>query len=154
MGFSEKMRDSLGAEGAKIEVAAGDAAVAPGATTKVAIAIVGGSKPAVVDAVVIRLIEADRHWQDGSGARISEADAAAREHRDGLVAGWTRNTLLERRVDVGVTVQAGSRHELVVDVDVPAACKPSGPACNHTMHVQADIKGQIDPTGQGRITVG
>lgn len=154
MGFSEKMRDSLGAEGAKIEVEAPDQAVAPGECATIRVAIVGGSKPAAVDALVLRLVESDRHWRDDAGGTLSEADAGAREDRSNLTAGWTRNTLFERRIDVGVTVDPGARHELTVELDVPAACKASDAACNHALHVQADIKGQIDPTGQARLKVG
>jgi sporulation-control protein spo0M len=154
MGFSEKMRDSLGAEGARIEVAAPEHAVSPGDTATIHVAIVGGTKPAVVDALVLRLVEADRHWRDEQGATLSEAEVGTRDDRSQLTAGWTRNTLFERRIEVGVTVDPGARHELTVELAVPIACRPSDPACNHALHVQADIKGQIDPTGQARLKVG
>lgn len=154
MGFSEKMRDSLGAEGAKLEVSPPAAKVAPGAEISASVTIVGGSKPAVVDALVVRVVEADRHWVDGDGNTVSEADAQARSDRTGLVAAWTRTTCAEQRVAVEVTVEPGARHQLTVALNVPESCRATSAACTHTLHVQADIKGQIDPTAHARFEIG
>lgn len=154
MGFSEKMRDSLGAEGAKLEVTAPTAKVPAGAAISVSVAIVGGSKPAVVDALTVRVVEADRHWVDGDGNTVSEADAQARSDRSGLTPAWSRSTRSERRVAVDVTVEPGARHDVAVELDVPEQCRATSAACNHTVHVQADIKGQIDPTAQARFEIG
>lgn len=153
MVFSEKMRDSLGAEGAKIEVVAQGAAVVPGDVAAVTVVIVGGSKPAAVDALVVRLVEAARHWVDADGKTHAEESVAA-DDRSGLTAGWTRTTVAELRVDVGVTVDPGARHSVDVSLTVPEAARASTPACTHTISVQADIKGQIDPTGLARLSVG
>jgi sporulation-control protein spo0M len=153
MGFSEKMRDSLGAEGAKIEVVAQGATVPPGEKASVTVAIVGGSKPAAVDALVVRLVEAERHWVDKDGTTLAEASVAP-DDRASLTAGWTRTTIAELRVDVGVTVDPGARHSVDVSLAVPEAARASTPACTHTISVQADIKGQIDPTGSARLSVG
>ncbi|MBL4688809.1 MAG: hypothetical protein JKY37_29740 [Nannocystaceae bacterium] len=57
------------------------------------------------------------------------------------------------RVDVGHTVEPDETHVVVVEVAIPDDCASSSAACNHTVNVQADIKGQIDPTGNARITV-
>jgi len=154
MGFSEKMRDSLGAEGAKLEVSPPSGKVAPGAGISASVTIVGGSKPAVVDALMIRVVEADRHWVDGDGNTVSEADAQARSDRTGLVAAWTRTTRTEQRIAVDVTVEPSARHEVTVDLTVPDSCSATSAACTHTLYVQADIKGQIDPTAQARFEIG
>jgi sporulation-control protein spo0M len=53
-----------------------------------------------------------------------------------------------------VTVEPGARHAVDVELEVPAATHASSSACTHTLSVQADIKGQIDPTGQARVVVG
>jgi sporulation-control protein spo0M len=158
MGFSEKMRDSLGAEGARLEVEAPASALAPGATTAIKVTIVGGSKPAAVDALVVRLLESHRHWIDGAGDTISEADAKARVDAQGakaaeLVPNWTKTALAEHRIAVGTTVEPGQRHAIEVELAVPSGVEASSPSCTHTVLVQADIKGQIDPTGQTRVTV-
>ena len=153
MGFSEKMRDSLGAEGARLEVQPPTAAIEPGANAPLSVVIIGGSKPAAVDALVVRLLESLRHWIDGDGATISEADAKARADAE-LVPSWTKTTLAERRIAVGTTVEPGQRHEIAVELAIPEGVLPSSPARTHTVLVQADIKGQIDPTGQARIIVG
>jgi sporulation-control protein spo0M len=153
MGFSDKMRDSLGAEGAKIEVDAQGAAVAPGDIAAVTVVIVGGTKPAAVDALVVRLVEAERHWVDKDGKSHAEQSVAA-DDRSGLTAGWTRSTVAELRVEVGVTVEPGARHSVDVSLTVPEAARASTPACTHTISVQADIKGQIDPTGNARLSIG
>lgn len=153
MVFSEKMRDSLGAEGAKIEVDPPGASVPPGEIATVIVAIVGGSKPAAVDALVVRLVEAQRHWVDKDGTTHAE-ESVDKDDRSGLTAGWTRTNVAELRVDVGVTVEPGARHSVDVSLTVPEATRASTAACTHTLSVQADIKGQIDPTGQARLTVG
>ena len=154
MGFSEKMRDSLGAEGAKLEVTAPTAKVAAGAGISIRVAIVGGTKPAVVDALTVRVVEADRHWVDGDGNTVSEADAQAMSDRSGLKPAWSRTNRSERRVAVDVTVEPGGRHEVAVELTVPEQCRSTSAACNHAVHVQADIKGQIDPTAQARVEIG
>jgi sporulation-control protein spo0M len=154
MGFSDKMRDSLGVEGTRLEVAAPKDPVAPGAIGQAQVTIVGGSKPAHVEALVVRIVEADRHWVDGDGGRVSEADAAELEDRRHLTAAWTRNNTAEYRHDVGVTIEPGQRHEVEVAFEVPSACGATSVARSHTLNVQADIKGQIDPTGNARFIVG
>jgi sporulation-control protein spo0M len=154
MGFSEKMRDSLGAEGAKLEVTAPAARVAAGAGITISVAIIGGTKAAIVDALTVRIVEADRHWVDGDGNDVSEADAQAKSDRSGLKPAWSRTTRSERRVAVDVTVEPGARHEVAVELTVPDACRSTSAACNHAVHVQADIKGQIDPTAQARLEIG
>jgi sporulation-control protein spo0M len=72
-----------------------------------------------------------------------------------LVAGWTRTTLGELRVPVDATVESGARHEVdvAIGLTVPVGCRSSSASCNHAVHVQADIKGQIDPTAQARLEV-
>lgn len=153
MGFSEKMRDSLGAEGAKIEVVAPGDAVAPGTTAKFSVVIVGGSKAAAVDALTLRLVEAARHWVEADGTHRSE-QSVTEDDRATLTAAWTRTTGAERRIDLAVTVEPGARHAVDVELEVPEGTNASSAACTHTLSVQADIKGQIDPTGQARVVVG
>lgn len=154
MGFSEKMRESLGAEGARVRVQAPEGAVSRGETTSVAVEIEGGTRAATIDALIVRIVEADRHWvRDEDGSRIAEEEAQALDDRKGLTAGWDRHPVLEQRVEVGHTVEPSGRHELTIDVPVPPDCKATAPFCSHTLNVQADIKGQIDPAGNVRITV-
>ncbi len=154
MSFSDKMRDSLGAEGARIEVAPPTDAVAPGQAGNLAVTIVGGTRAATVDALIVRLVEAKRHWVAEDGSVIAEADAPPREDRKGLTAGWERDTVADTRIAVEHTVEPGQSHVVQVELAVPDTCHPSTAACNHTVNVQADIKGQIDPTGNARIQVG
>lgn len=153
MGFTDKMRESLGAEGARIEVTPPSQATPPGERVVAEIAIVGGTRAAHVEALVVKIVEADRHWVTGDGATVSEAEAQALDDRRHLTAGWTRTTIGERRVDVGLEVAPGARLEIEVEIDVPASSKPSSVSCSHTLNVQADIRGQIDPTGNARLTV-
>lgn len=154
MSFSDKMRASLGAEGARLEITPPADGVTPGGSEPAMVKIMGGTNPAQVDALIVRLIGADRHWVDDAGAEISEADAMARDDRKGLTAGWTRVTVHEARIDVGVTVDAGAEHVVDVSAVVPEGARPSSPSYNYTLNVQADIKGQIDPTGNARVRVG
>ena len=154
MSFSDKMRASLGAEGARLEITPPADGVTPGASGLATVTIKGGTNPAHVDALIVRLIGADRHWVDEAGAEISEGDAMARDDRKGLTAGWTRVTVHEARVEVGVTVEAGAEHVVEVHTVVPESATPSSPSYNYTLNVQADIKGQIDPTGNARVRVG
>jgi sporulation-control protein spo0M len=152
MGFSEKMRDSLGAEGARLDVRTPADAITAGGSARVSVVIVGGSKPAAVDALVVRLFEACRHWIDATGATLTEDEAQGKTDA-GLVPNWTKTMLAEQRLDVGTTVEPGQRHEVEIVLAVPESTSASSPACTHTVLAQADIKGQIDPTGQARLSV-
>jgi sporulation-control protein spo0M len=153
MGFSEKMRESLGAEGARVQVRSPEGAIARGDIATASITITGGTRPATVDALIVRIVEADRHWvRDDDGARVSEEEAQALSDRRGLTAAWDRHPVVVQRVELGKEVEPGSEHALTVDVTVPW-CKATSPCCSHTLNVQADIKGQIDPAGNARITV-
>lgn len=154
-GFSDKMRDSLGATGATIGVAIGDGSVHPGDAVHVEVTVTGGSNPATVDGVVVRIVEAQRHWTTDDGTRLEEdeAEAGARRDRGPLTAAWTRRTAHERRFDLGVTVESGASHVATLEVVVPSDCRTSSVSCNHTVVVQADIKGQIDPTGQAKLVL-
>jgi sporulation-control protein spo0M len=153
MGFSEKMRESLGAEGARVQVKAPEGAVARGEIATAAITIVGGTRPATVDALIVRIIEADRHWvRDEDGQRVSEEEAQALGDRRGLTAAWDRRPVVVQHVELHQSIEPGGEHSLAVDVTVPP-CKATSPCCSHTLNVQADVKGQIDPTGNARITV-
>lgn len=154
MGFSEKMRESLGAEGARVRVQAPEGTVSRGETTSVSIEIEGGTRAATIDALIVRIVEADRHWiRDEDGAQIAEGEAQTFASRKGLTAGWNRYSVLEQRVEVGHTVEPREQYALTVEIPVPTECKPTAPFCSHTLNVQADIKGQIDPAGNVRITV-
>jgi sporulation-control protein spo0M len=66
---------------------------------------------------------------------------------------WTRRAVAQTRVAVGRSVDPGGDHELAVEVAVPADCARSSESVAITVNVQADIKGQIDPTGNCRLTV-
>ena len=153
MSFTDKMRESLGAEGARIEVTPPSDPTPAGAEASIGVTIVGGTRDATVDALIVRLVQADRHWVDESGNRIAEADAPPREERKGLTAGWDRATIAELRVDVGATVAPKGSHTVDVSLTIPDTATPTTAACSHTVNVQADIKGQIDPTGNARINV-
>jgi sporulation-control protein spo0M len=154
MGFSEKMRESLGAEGARVQVKAPAGAVARGETATAEITITGGTRPATVEAIIVRIIEADRHWvRNDDGARVSEEEAQALADRKGLTAAWDRQPVVVQRMEIGKDVEPGGEHTLTVDVTVPWGCKATSSSCSHTLNVQADIQGQIDPAGNARITL-
>lgn len=153
MGFSEQMRESLGAEGARVEVQTDDAAVNPGGQVAATVRIHGGTRPATVDALRVRLIQAQRHWTSQEGARVEEADAARLEDRSHLMPAWTQATLLETRVDVATEVEPGQTHEVPLDLALPEDAPTTSTSCVITLNAQADIKGQIDPTGNGRVSV-
>lgn len=155
MSFSEKMRESLGAGGVGLKVAptAEEASVTAGTALRANVTLDGGNRSAHVDALVLRLIEADRHWTDADGNRIEEADAAALEDRRHLTAGWDRRTVAELRVGVDVEIDVSGSKDVDVSIDVPGECKPTSVSCAHTLNVQADIKGQIDPTANARVVV-
>jgi sporulation-control protein spo0M len=153
MSFSEKMRDSLGAEGVRLEVQPPASSLVAGNTAEATVTMRGGTKPARVDALTVRIVEADRHWLSESGARIDEEEAQSLADRRHLTAGWDRRTAGERRIALGCDVAAGSEETVAVAIEVPADCKPTSVSRAHTLNVQADIKGQIDPTGNARIVV-
>lgn len=154
MGFSEKMRESLGAEGARVRVQAPRGTIPRGKTTIASVTITGGTREATVDALIVRVVEADRHWiRDEDGLRISEQEAQALDDRKGLTAGWDRHPVVEERMELHRAIEPGSEHALDIEVPVPGHCKATSPCCSHTLNVQADIKGQIDPAGNARIDI-
>lgn len=155
MGFSEKMRESLGAEGARVQVAAPQGPLGRGESASISVNITGGTRAATIDGLIVRIVEADRHWtRNEDGQRMSEEEVHGLSDRRGLTAGWDRRAVSEHRVDVGQTVEPHAEHDITVEVTVPEGCKLTAPYCSHTLNVQADIKGQIDPTGNVRVTVG
>lgn len=153
MSFSEQMRDSLGAEGAKVEVDPPADPVSAGGAANATVRIVGGAAPAQVDALVVRVIEARRHWVESGGRSVSEEEAQSLPDRAHLMPAWTRQTVSETRVDVGAVVEPSQTREVEVQAPVPETCGRTSGAIVITVNAQADIKGQIDPTGNGRLTV-
>lgn len=153
MGFSEQMRESLGVEGARVEVETATDPVQPGGRVAATVVIHGGTQPATVDALRVRVIEAQRHWTSQDGARVEETAAARLDDRSHLMPAWTQTTVVETRVDVNHEVPPGDRHEVPIEVDLPEGVTSTSQSCVVTLNAQADIKGQIDPTGNGRVTV-
>lgn len=154
MSFSEKMRESLGATGVQLRITPGGDPLTPGATLSATVELQGGTAAAHVEALVLRFIEADRHWTSDDGQRVEEADAAAREDRSDLTAGWERRAMAETRVKVAADIDASGSDTVDIEFAIPMECKPSSVSCAHTLNVQADIKGQIDPTANSRIVLG
>lgn len=151
MGFSEKMRESLGAGGVRLRLAVPNEPLPIGSTSSATVTFVGGNRPAKIDALVVRVVEADRFWHTPEGSRISEEEAQAMSDRGDLVADWSRRTVSEHRIELDRDVDENATFELEIEPRIPENCSPSGPACSHTLNVQADIKGQIDPTANARI---
>jgi sporulation-control protein spo0M len=154
MSFSEKMRESLGATGVTVRVRPSDQPLTPGATLTATVELTGGTSSAHVEALMLRLIEADRHWTGDDGTRVEESEAAALESRDQLTAGWDRSAVAEARVKVGADIEAADATTVDIELAIPMECKPSSTSCAHTLNVQADIKGQIDPTANARLVLG
>lgn len=153
MSFSERMKESLGVDGARIEVSPPQGSVSPGAATSARIKIVGGRQEAKVDAVIMRVVEARRHWFNSEGQQVSEEAAQALPDRRALMPAWSRKVVHERRVDVDHLVDRDQSHEIEVEVELPDSCGATTPSCVVTLNAQADIKGQIDPTGTATLTV-
>lgn len=154
MSFSEKMRESLGAGGVGLQIAVqGEDGIAAGNPLNATVTLAGGNRSAHVDALVLRLIEADRHWTDGEGNRVEESEAAALEDRRHLTAGWERRMVAEVRVSVDQEVADAGSQAIDVALEIPDACNATSVSCAHTLNVQADIKGQIDPTANARVVI-
>jgi sporulation-control protein spo0M len=153
MNFSEKMQESLGAGGVQIEVRPPADGVQAGERAHAEVVMTGGNRPAHVDALVVRVVEADRHFVDEDGGRLEEEEAQGRPDRHRLTAGWTRRTISEHRVAVNRDLAAGETHDLEIEIEVPDHTRKTTVSCSHMLNVQADIPGQIDPTGNVRINV-
>jgi len=153
MSFSEKMRESLGATGVRLRVTPSSDSLTPGATLTARVELEGGTSAAHVEALVLRLIEADRHWTADDGGRFEESEAARLENRDQLTAGWDRRAVVESRMSVDSDVEASSATSVEIEVSIPLECKPTSTSCAHTLNVQADIRGQIDPTANARVVL-
>ncbi len=153
MSFSEKMRESLGATGVRLRVTPTSESHASGATLGAQVALEGGTTTAHIDALVLRLIEADRYWTDGDGNRVEESEAAGLEDRGHLTAAWDRRTIAQARMSVDHDVEASSESTIPVELEIPAECGSTSISRAHTLNVQADISGQIDPTANARVIV-
>ncbi len=153
MSFSEKMRESLGATGVRLRVTPSTDPLTPGATLTARVDLEGGTTPAHIEALVLCLIEADRHWTAEDGGRLEEAETATLEHRDHLTAGWDRRAVAETRLPLDTDIEPSSASCVDIEFSIPLDCKPSSTSCAHTLNVQADIRGQIDPTGNARVVI-
>lgn len=157
MGFSDKMRETLGSVGARLTVMADDegwaAKVQPGETATAKIRIVGGTVPAKVEALVMRVITRHRHWTDGRGLDLTDSQARELEDRRHLTPSWSRETIHEARIPVERELDAGEEQVVEVAVEVPGHCDRTTTACTITLHAQADVRGQIDPTATGKLLV-
>lgn len=157
MGFSDKMRETLGSAGARLTVMADDEGwagrVSPGETASTRIRIVGGTVPAKVEALVMRVIARHRHWTDGRGMALTDAQAHELDDRRHLTPSWSRETIHEARIEVDRSIEPGEEQIVEVSVEVPAHCDRTTSACTITLHAQADIRGQIDPTATGKLRV-
>lgn len=153
MSFSEKMRDSLGAEGAKVEVSTPGDPITAGSMAEATVTIHGGTQPAQIDALIMRVIEARRHWVESGGGTLSEEQAQQLPDRGHLMPAWTRETVSETVVEVAQVVESGDHHAVQVQLPIPEQCGRTSESIAITVNAQADIKGQIDPTGNGRLTV-
>ena len=157
MGFSDKMRETLGSEGARLEIVQDDdgwaARVARGGTVEATLRIAGGTKTARVEGVVLRVFVRHRHWADGQGMELTEQQALELEDRNHLMPSWSRELLGQSRVEIEQDIEAGAEQELSVSVAVPEHCDVTTQACTITLLAQADIRGQIDPTVTGKLLV-
>ena len=143
MGFSEKMKDSLGGDGARVLVNTNDAMVGRGTDLEVNVTVEGGNKPATVDALVMRVVEARRHWVDANGTAVAEADAAALDRRS-LQPAWTQQVLSEVRVDVDQQVEPGQTAYLPVMVSIPrSAGRPARAASSPSTRRQTSSSRSI-----------
>jgi sporulation-control protein spo0M len=157
MGFSDKMRETLGSEGARVKfVEDGEgwaAKVAPGGTVEALISIAGGTKTARVEGVVLSVIVRHRHWADGRGLALTEEQARELADRTHLMPAWSRDLIGQTRVEVEADVEPGAEREVLVAIPVPEHCDRTTSSCTITLHAQADIRGQIDPTATGKLCV-
>lgn len=157
MGFSDKMRETLGSVGARLTVMSDDegwaARVQPGETAATKIRIVGGTLPARVEALVMRVITRHRHWTDGRGMALTDSQARELDDRRHLTPSWSRETIHETRIEVDRELDAGAEAIVDVEVAVPSHCDRTSSACTITLHAQADIRGQIDPTATGKLLI-
>lgn len=147
------MRESLGATGVRLRVTPSADALTPGATLTARVELEGGTSAAHVESLVLRLIEADRHWTAEDGGRYEESEAATLENRDQLTAGWDRRPVAESRMSIDTDVEASSATSVDIEFAIPLECKPTSTSCAHTLNVQADIRGQIDPTANARVVL-
>ncbi len=147
------MSECLGAEGSRVKLDRIDGPVRPGSVAETDVHIHGGNRPATVRRLILRIVEARRHWTDSSGTTVNDTEAQERSDRRELTPVWTRQILAESQVDVAATVEAGTPHTVPVSLEIPLQCGQTSAACVITMHAQADIPGQIDPTGTTAIPV-
>jgi sporulation-control protein spo0M len=152
MSFSERMKESLGVEGARVEVAAPEQAVPVGQDASLKISIVGGSRDAQIDNLILRLIESRRHWRTPDGQVISDEEANSRADRRQLMPTWSRRIVAESTLPVNQHIDAGGNHQIDLPLPLPNDCGATTSACVITVNAQADIKGQIDPTGTATLT--
>jgi len=157
MGFSDKMRETLGSEGAQVKFSEDDegwaAQVSPGTSAEAKIQLVGGTKTARVEGVVFTVIVRHRHWSDNEGMTLTEGQAGELADRSHLMPAWSREVLEQIRVNVEQDIEPGAERELEVSVPVPTHCDTTTDSCTITLLAQADIRGQIDPTATGKLLV-
>ena len=153
MGFSDKLREALGADGVHLEARLPEDTVAAGGTLTVEITATGGNKPARIGGFTARLLRAERHWSDPEGRPVDEADALALVDRSHLTARWAREEVARAVDEQARDLAPGEPGSLTLELSVPTDSPPSSLACTYTINVQADVKDQIDPTANARVRV-
>lgn len=147
------MRESLGAEGVRLDVFVPRGPATPSKPLSATLKLRGGTRPARIDGLVLRIVEADRYWTDAHDQRIEERDARELSDRRHLTASWDRRTVGERRIELGLDMQPHDEQNVDVEILVPSDAQFTTECRSHTLNIQADIKGQIDPTTNARITI-
>jgi sporulation-control protein spo0M len=157
MGFSDKMRETLGSEGARVQFLTDDegwsARVNPGEIAEAKIRLTGGTKTARIEGVVLRVFIRHRHWSDRQGMALTEDQARELDDRGHLMPAWSRELIGQTRVAVNEDIDPGHERELSVQIPVPDHCDRTTNACTITVHAQVDIREQIDPTATGKLLV-
>ncbi|MEE9383658.1 MAG: sporulation protein [Nannocystaceae bacterium] len=153
MAFSESMQKSLGDGGTRLDIRLAQPRAARRDACAGSVSLLVGTRAATLQALLLRVLSASRHWTDEENQTISEAEARTMPHRRHLSPTWIHETISEVRVDLGRTIEPGEMADIEVSFVIPERCPLSGPANVIRVHVQAVMEGQIDPTDGAILTV-
>ncbi len=153
MGFYQDMRESLGQEGVQVTIQCVETSIPLEGKIQATIVLGGGNRSAEVEKITARIIEAHRQWRTQGGDVLSDEEASSHAERRTLSPEWTQKIMAESTVAVGQELLARGSRSLELELPLPPDSSISSLACITSLHIQADVKEQIDPTTTATLTI-
>jgi hypothetical protein len=85
---------------------------------------------------------------------LPEAQVGERPDRRRLEPVWERQVVHEGTIAVGRPLEPSASEDVDIELRVPEHCPETTLSCTYMLNVQAQIKGQIDPSANANVVIG